>query len=27
MRMPGMSGLEMSEQIREFWPRSRIVFF
>ncbi|WP_238649499.1 response regulator [Paenibacillus piscarius] len=26
IRMPGMSGLEMSEQIREFWPRSRIVF-
>lgn len=26
IRMPGMSGLEMSEQIREFWPRSKIVF-
>ncbi len=26
IRMPGMSGLEMSEQIRKFWPRSKIIF-
>ncbi|MCE3202390.1 response regulator [Paenibacillus sonchi] len=26
IRMPGMSGLEMSEHIRRFWPRSKIIF-
>lgn len=26
IRMPGMSGLEMSEQIRKYWPRCKIVF-
>lgn len=26
IRMPGMSGLEMSEHIRKYWPRSKIIF-
>ena len=26
IRMPGMSGLEMSEEIRMYWPRCKIVF-
>ncbi|MCR8655916.1 response regulator [Paenibacillus endoradicis] len=26
IRMPGMSGLELMEEIRMFWPRCRVVF-
>jgi len=26
IRMPGMSGLELSDEIRELWPRCRIIF-
>ncbi len=26
IRMPGMSGLELSEEIRVYWPRCRIIF-
>ena len=26
IRMPGMSGLELTESIRALWPRSRIIF-
>lgn len=26
IRMPGMSGLELSEEIRQMWPRCRVIF-